>query len=378
MLYNTTITSCEGGVYVGSNGERLISIGRQNVYVGKNVYTDGKIIYGYDIPQMLQRKVIRKKKKKNDIIVEIYNRGYDGYFSGVVYRKPDKYTENYNYGGVYGRLTVPVGTDWALAAGNKLYYIVEDSSTTTSVDANGEEVTTINNTITIGDVNGEEVTINDNWSYRRYFGAAGANGGIIITGYASSSGYSGDIVYISPDMREHRVYSRSGSGSNWTFINAVGHFNVNDEGEATCTVQVMEVNDYDEKTEIKTLKFNSSGGYQMISYTNPVLGDGIGHFERSGNTVSNNGTITFEFDDGQGGHRTLTLPITNGYTSSVVGDYVFIYSLSPIDIKQYDKNNGNLLRDYSTGIGSIYNLNNLRIIGCDPVKLFRQWGFVEN
>ena len=359
MIYNTTIIGGEGGVYIGSNGERLISIGRQNVYVGKNVYTDGKIIYGYDIPQMLQKKVVRKKKEKNYIITYILHGGYDGYFSGFTYYKPDEYTYNLNYDGMYGRLTVPAGTDWALAAGNKLYYIVENS-----------------NTITIGDVNGEEVTINDTWS-RRYFGAAGANGGILITG-KSSSGYEGDIVYISPDMREYRVYAQSGSGTNWTLIYPVGHFNVDDEGNATCTVRVTEISDVDERTSIKTLTFDSGGGDRMRSYTDPVLGDGIGHFERSGNTVSNNGTITFEFEEGQGEHRTLTLPISNGYTSSVVGDYVFIYSPSPVVIKQYDKNNGNLLRDYSTGSGVIYDLNNIRLIGCDPVKLFRRWGFVED
>lgn len=360
MIYNTTIIGGEGGVYIGSNGERLISIGRQNVYIGKNVYTDGAIIYGYDIPQMLQKKVVRKKKEKNYIITNISNRSYDSYFAGFIYYKPDEYTDAYNYDGIYGRLTVPYNAD-ALAAGNKLYYIVEN-----------------NNTITIGDVNSEEVTINDTWS-RRFFGAAGANGGILITG-SSSSGYDGDIVYISPNMREYRVDSASGSGSNWTFITPIGHFNVNDEGEATCTVSVTEISEYDERTEIQKLTFDSNGRDSMSGYTNPVLGDGVGHFERSGNTLSNNGTITFDFDDGQGGSRTLTLPITNGYTSSIVGDYVFIYSIagtSTIDIKQYDKS-GNLLRDYGTGDGRITEFNNLRLIGCDPAKLFRQWGFVDS
>lgn len=52
MIYNTTLASGSGNRWIDAQGRVLTAIGRQNLYVGKNVYTDGKVIYGYFIPSM--------------------------------------------------------------------------------------------------------------------------------------------------------------------------------------------------------------------------------------------------------------------------------------------------------------------------------------
>ncbi len=63
MIYNTTIISGSGNSWQGASGENLVAVGGQTLYAGKNVWTDGKIIYGYNIPSSLPKKVIKRKKK---------------------------------------------------------------------------------------------------------------------------------------------------------------------------------------------------------------------------------------------------------------------------------------------------------------------------
>ena len=373
MLYNTTITSCAGGVYIGSNGERLISIGRQNVHVGKNVYTDGKIIYGYDIPQTLQRKVIRKKKVVNYVLTYVDSSVYGGKISGLRYLDIDKYAEDNEKSWYDGELTVPTNTDGLIVAGNKLYYIIENDD----------------DTVTIGDVNGEEATIStSSFGYHYFVADAGKNGGIIITGgsYSSYSGrymYNGDIIYISPDMRHVVTVPEQNDDE---FISPYGHWNVDEDGKATCTVYYEQIDQegYVRDRGYKTLTIFSSGGYSLNNYHDPILGDGVAHFEENPSTGGyyNTGTLDFDFDD----NNSLTLPITVDHTATIVGDYVFIYSAYPqrsvfqhVSLKQYNKE-GTLLRDYSTGYDPdmLYYFNNYKIIACDPIKLAKSWGFVED
>lgn len=80
MIYNTTIIGGSGNRWQAADGKFLTAIGRQNIYIGKNVWTDGNIIYGYDLPGYVARKVIRKVKKiYHEIIYFVKTNGISGY-----------------------------------------------------------------------------------------------------------------------------------------------------------------------------------------------------------------------------------------------------------------------------------------------------------
>lgn len=61
MIYNTTIVSGNGNRWVDAMGKVLTSIGGSNVFVGKNVWTDGKVIFGYSFPSSDVVKIQKKK-----------------------------------------------------------------------------------------------------------------------------------------------------------------------------------------------------------------------------------------------------------------------------------------------------------------------------
>lgn len=167
MIYNTTLHAGAGGVWTDANGKPLIAIGNANLYEGKNVWTDGKIIYGYDIPAFMPRKI---KVKEKGLLIPMSCELASG--------------SNYNYSyinlakQIVGELTGTGETGKTAYFSGENCYLLEDTSTgvtITKADANSPFTVTIANNM-----------------YQSYLKDIGRNGGLVF--------YNGNIAYVNANM----------------------------------------------------------------------------------------------------------------------------------------------------------------------------------
>ena len=362
MIYNTTIISGSGNSWQGASGENLVVVGGQNIYIGKNVWTDGKIIYGYNIPSFIPKKVIKRKKKVVPTLSYIPIYFYvNSDYCDLTYLIPENYSlPGYQYS-VTKRLQKP----------QELQELLEELQITTCKGYfSGENLYLINNPKVI------------KWDLRHpvvvtAFGGdivdIGRNGGIAFE-YGTFVNKNMEVVeidldelkneilereceptYIPPDPEEPKKYNGYITSCGWTTEN------IDDEGHFTAKVMasIYFKDTYETRSFEYKLELSDAGRLTLHNYGGLLpMGDGL---------VRENGTITFEM-----GEETITLTDFNNGRITVGETYAFgskrNLSSSFGSIDQYD-NTGNLLKSYDE------TTTNARLDAIDIDAKLAEWGF---
>lgn len=365
MIYNTTIISGSGNSWQGASGENLVVVGGQNIYIGKNVWTDGKIIYGYNIPSSLPKKIIKRKKKVVPTLsyIPIYFYVYSDYCE-ITYLIPENYSlSGYQYK-VTKRLQKPRELDELLQ---------EQQITECYGYFSGENLYFINNPKVIKWDLRRPVVVT---AYGGHIVDIGRNGGIVFE-YGTFVNKNMEVTeidldelkneilerecqptYIPPDPEEPKRYNGYVTSCYWTTEN------IDDNGHFTAKVDAdIYFTDTDETRSFEyKLDVSDGGNLTLHDYRGSLpMGDGI---------ANANGSITFEGGTEEN-PQTITLPDYNRGRITVGEKYAFVTSrtLYGSGLDQYDLL-GNELRDYGSE-----RVGNARLDVIDIDAKLAEWGF---
>ena len=370
MIYNTTIISGSGSSWQGASGESLTVIGNQNIYIGKNVWTDGKIIYGYNIPSFLPKKIIKRKKKVVPTLsyIPIYFYVYSDYCEIRIFIPENYSLPGYQYY-VTKRLQKPqeldellqeqqITTCYGYFSGENLYFMDNFSGRYTIIKWD------LRRPVVVTARGGDVVDI-------------GRNGGIAFE-YGTFVNKNMEVVeidldelkneilerecqptYIPADPEEPKEYNGYITSCGWNTEN------IDDNGHFTAKAMAdIYFTDTDETRSFEyKLDVSDYGSLSLDDYRGSLpMGDGI---------VNADGSITFEGGTASES-QTITLPDYD-YGRITVGEkYAFV---TPRDIMfggsgitQYDLL-GNELRDYNDKV------TNARLDVIDIDAKLAEWGF---
>lgn len=368
MIYNTTIISGSGSSWQGASGENLVVVGNQNIYVGKNVWTDGKIIYGYNIPSFIPKKIIKRKKKVVPTLsyIPIYFYVYSDYCE-LTYLIPENYSlTGYQYK-VTKRLQKPeeleellqeqqITTCYGYFSGENLYLMDNFSGRYTIIKWD------LRRPVVVTARGGDVVDI-------------GRNGGIAFE-YGTFVNKNMEVVeidldelkneilerecqptYIPPDPEEPKEYNGRITSLWWDTEN------IDDEGHFTAKVDAdIYFKDTEETRSFSyKLEVGDYGSLTLHDYRGSLpMGDGI---------VNADGSITFEGGTEEN-PQTITLTGFNNGRITVGEKYAFGTSrkVRGHSLTQYDLL-GNELRDYGDYV------TNARLDAIDIDAKLAEWGF---
>ena len=347
MIYNTTITGGGGGIWYDDRGNMLTAVGNQNIYIGKNVYTDGKVIYGYDMPSTMQ-KPKRSAIARNESVIFGFT-GFvnqipadNGKVKGIIPKDYQKEYANDVFNGVFNEGN-SVCANRPIIAGSRLYnfYHTHDGST---------------GLYTLQEIGGETINLGYVYNQSRGFDSyycfdAGRNGGFGIC-IECDNGFN--IRYSTP---EHNLYNVTRDNlASWAFdtglfsatptIDSIANLNIDDTGNLSFSFRAYDTS----VAYLLTLYVYTNGSRQLYGYY-PVCGDGIGNF----NFNTGMGAIRYTIND-----TTITLSAHTTEKLTLTKKYAFLHKFNGMGrflsqtpdgsgwVKQYDVNTGTLLREYGT------------------------------
>lgn len=355
MIYNTTIASVNGNECTDTSGKKLIAVGNQNLYIGKNVYTDGKVIYGYVLPASASKSVV-----KHDDSEIIYDAEYHALYAIIPknYAKTDIDYKRTVYATFATNNNIIICENELYEyyySNGQLYFKKGDTVQTAGALANNVEA---------GDI--------------------GRNGGIAVAVSNLAA-----VSYIPPSMDSYKQLNMDtitpivkSFDSYWDWsetigINDINFLNVDDNGVLTVALTVS--GDYGEGT-LKTYTFtiDTNLNVSIANFTAPQLGDGVGVFGFYANGfVQNTGSIVY---------NNVSFPAKKTDKLVVVDKYVFVYTLvklefvSRAEIYMYDKT-GTLLKkfgDIGDPLTEINGINNCRFCFSSVAKMLKKWGYVRS
>ena len=372
MAEKVRIIGIEGKYAISNKGQRLRIIG-DNVPLG-NAYTDGRVVYGYSINNHPFLPLIRKTKGGINIdlffdalmkvrdteglafVADVFGL-WSGHseMQGAYPYKFDEYDCDF-----WKKITLPNAT--YILGSDKLFTINTDNGNITLHDV-------INNTNVV-------ITLPSVYWLDNYYYDIGRNGQIGLCAIGNSgqgfllnyidgtsvSSYSKEdfqrALFASGDFPDAQSY-------NDIAIGLPKDINVSDAGDATCTI-------YAETYLVsKKYKVEFHNYLDMYNYDFADCGDATGDFNES----TGIGTITV-------GNYTFS-NVKTGTKATVTDDYIFIYWFnrqgshsiaSGIELKQYDRQTGTLLKDYSN---DIYEMINTRLDLFYVDDLLRLWNAGE-